>query len=74
MIGSNYLQSVVGRLAGKEKVFLRNLLNQHWDGVDDYIKVTKWLRCSVWTNSTGLVSGSGPLRAFLIDSESSGEV
>ncbi|MGO9739204.1 MAG: hypothetical protein ACLPVO_17500 [Desulfomonilaceae bacterium] len=44
MVGSDFLQSFVGRLAGKEKVFLSNLLNQEWDWVDSYIKVTGWLR------------------------------
>ncbi|MHB8204307.1 MAG: hypothetical protein ACYDHG_11480 [Desulfomonilaceae bacterium] len=43
MIGSDFLQSFVGRLAGKEKVFLSNLLNQSWDWVDSYIRVTGWL-------------------------------
>jgi hypothetical protein len=43
MIGSDFLESYVGRLAGKEKVFLTNLLNQPWDWVDSYIWVTGWL-------------------------------
>ena len=43
MIGSDFLQSFVGRLVGKEKVFLSNLLNQSWDWVDSYIQVTGWL-------------------------------
>ncbi|MGO8878317.1 MAG: hypothetical protein ACLPVO_11930 [Desulfomonilaceae bacterium] len=43
MVGSDFLQSFVGRLAGKEKVFLTNLSNQEWDWVDDYIQVTDWL-------------------------------
>ena len=34
MIGSDFLQSFVGRLTGKDKVFLTNLLNQRWDWVD----------------------------------------
>jgi hypothetical protein len=43
MVGSDFLESFVGRLAGKEKVFLSNLLNQSWDWVDSYILVTAWL-------------------------------
>ena len=43
MVGSDFLESYVGRLAGKEKVFLTNLLNQPWDWVDSYIWVTGWL-------------------------------
>ncbi len=43
MIGSDFLQSFVGRLVGKEKVFLSNLSNQERDWVDDYIQVTDWL-------------------------------
>ena len=43
MVGSDFLESFVGRLAGKEKVFLSNLLSQSWDWVDSYIRVTGWL-------------------------------
>ena len=43
MVGSDFLESFVGRLAGKEKVFLTNLLNQPWDWVDSNIRVTGWL-------------------------------
>jgi hypothetical protein len=43
MVGSDFLESFVGRLAGKEKVFLSNLLSQSWDWVDSYILVTVWL-------------------------------
>ena len=43
MVGSDFLESFVGRLAGKEKVFLTNFLNQPWDWVDSYIWVTGWL-------------------------------
>ncbi len=43
MIGSDFLQSFLGRLTGKDKVFLTNLLNQQWDWVDSYIQVTGWL-------------------------------
>ncbi len=43
MMGSDFLESFVGKMAGKEKVFLKNLLNQDWDWVDDYIKVTGWI-------------------------------
>ena len=43
MVGSDFLESFVGRLAGKEKVLLTNLLNQSWDWVDNYIRVTGWL-------------------------------
>ena len=43
MVGSDFLESFVGRLAGKEKVFLSNLLSQPWDWLDSYILVTGWL-------------------------------
>ena len=43
MVGSDFLESFVGRMAGKEKVFLSNLLSQPWDWVDSYILVTGWL-------------------------------
>jgi hypothetical protein len=43
MIGSDFLQSFVGRLTGKDRVFLTNLLHQQWDWVDSYIQVTGWL-------------------------------
>jgi hypothetical protein len=39
MVGSDFLESFVGRMAGKEKVFLSNLLNQPWDWMDSYIRV-----------------------------------
>jgi hypothetical protein len=43
IIGSDFLQSFVGRLTVKDKVFLTNLLNQRWNWVDSYIHVTGWL-------------------------------
>jgi hypothetical protein len=43
MVGSDFLQSFVGKLDSKEKVFLNNLLNQDWSWIDDYIKITKWM-------------------------------
>jgi hypothetical protein len=43
MVGSDFLQSFVGRITGNEKVFLSNLLNQKWDWIDDYVQVTDWL-------------------------------
>ena len=43
MQGSDFLPSFVGRLTGKERVFLSNLLNQKWDWIDGCIKVTKWM-------------------------------
>ena len=43
MVGSDFLESFVGRLAGKEKVFLSNLLSRPWDWLDSYIRVTGWL-------------------------------
>ncbi len=43
MVGSDFLQSFVGKLAGEDKGFLANLLNRQWDWVDDYIQVTGWL-------------------------------
>ena len=35
MVGSDFLQSFVGRLTGKERVFLSNLLNQKWDWISN---------------------------------------
>lgn len=43
MVGSNFLNSFLEKMTGKEKIFLNNLLNQNWDWVDDYIKITKWM-------------------------------
>ena len=43
MAGSDFLNSFVGKMTSKDKVFLNNLLNQDWDWVDDYIEVTKWI-------------------------------
>jgi len=43
MVGSDFLESFVGRMAGKEKVFLSNLLSQPWEWLDSYIRVTGWL-------------------------------
>ena len=43
MVGSDFLNSFVGKMTSKDKVFLNNLLNQDWDWVDDYIKITKWM-------------------------------
>ncbi|MDR3613067.1 MAG: hypothetical protein P4L53_05855, partial [Candidatus Obscuribacterales bacterium] len=43
MVGSQFLNSFVGKMTNKDKVFLNNLLNQDWDWVDDYIKITKWM-------------------------------
>ena len=43
MGGSDFLESFVGKLAGKEKIFFRSLLNQDWNWVDDFIKVTGWI-------------------------------
>jgi hypothetical protein len=45
MVGSDFLQSFVGHLAGREQVFLTNLLNQRWDWLDGYgyIQVTHWV-------------------------------
>jgi len=43
MVGSDSLESFVGKMTGKEKVFLRNLLNQDWGWIDDYIKVSGWI-------------------------------
>ena len=44
MVGSDFLQSFVGKLINKEKIFLSNLRNQNWNWVNDYIKVTGRLR------------------------------
>jgi hypothetical protein len=44
MVGSDFLQSFVGKLTAQDKIFLANLLNQSWDWVDSYIQVTGWLR------------------------------
>ncbi|MGO8879775.1 MAG: hypothetical protein ACLQMS_09710 [Desulfomonilaceae bacterium] len=43
MLGSDFLQSFVGRLTGQDKVSLTNLLNQDWHWVDDFILVSGWL-------------------------------
>ncbi len=43
MVGSDFLNSFVGKMTGKEKVFLNNLLNQDWGRVDDYITISKWM-------------------------------
>ena len=43
MAGSDFLNSFVGKMTSKDKVFLNNLLNQDWDWVDDYISVTRWM-------------------------------
>lgn len=43
MVGSDFLNSFVGKMTSKDKVFLNNLLNQDWDWVDDYIKITNWM-------------------------------
>ena len=43
MVRSDFLNSFVGKMISKDKVFLNNLLNQDWDWVDDYIKVTRWI-------------------------------
>ncbi len=56
MVGSDFLESFVGRLFGKEKVFLTNLLNRQWNWVDDYIRITGWLhsfRERILTSSSG---------------------
>ncbi len=46
MSGSDFLQSFVKRMTGSERLFLSNLLNQDWDGVNRYIEVSEWLhRC-----------------------------
>jgi hypothetical protein len=43
MVGSDFLNSFVGKMTNKDKVFLNNLLNQNWDWVDNYIKITGWM-------------------------------
>jgi hypothetical protein len=43
MVGSDFLQSFVGKMAGKEKAFLRTLLNRDWGWVDHWIEVTGWI-------------------------------
>ena len=43
MVASEFLNSFVGKMTSKDKVFLNNLLNQDWDWVDDFIKVTGWI-------------------------------
>ncbi len=48
ILGSDFLQSFVGKLINKEKIFLSNLLNQNWNWVNDYIKVTGRLRSFRW--------------------------
>lgn len=48
MVDSDFLQFFVGKLINKEKIFLSNLLNQNWNWVNDYIKVTGRLRSFRW--------------------------
>jgi len=43
MAGSDFLNSFVGKMTGKEKVFLTTLLNQNWDWIDDYIQAAGWI-------------------------------
>jgi hypothetical protein len=43
MVGSDFLNSFVGKLSSKDKVFLRDLLNQEWIWVDDYLEVSEWI-------------------------------
>lgn len=43
MVGSDFLQSFVGKLTERDKSFLYNLLNLNWAWVDDYIKISKWM-------------------------------
>jgi hypothetical protein len=43
MVGSDFLQSFVGRMTGRDKSILNNLLNQDWDWVNDYIKTEPWI-------------------------------
>jgi hypothetical protein len=43
MVGSDFLQSFIGRMTGKDKLFLKNLLNQDWAWVDGYIQVKGWM-------------------------------
>jgi hypothetical protein len=43
MVGSDFLQSFVGKLTERDKSVLYNLLKQKWDWVDGYIQVTRWI-------------------------------
>ena len=43
MVGSDFLNFFVGKMTSKEKIFLKNLLNQDWDRVNDFIKVNGWI-------------------------------
>jgi hypothetical protein len=43
MVGSDFLQSFVGRLTNKDKLFLKNLLSQDWGWTKDFIEVEGFL-------------------------------
>ncbi|MGC8604573.1 MAG: hypothetical protein ACP5VS_12935, partial [Desulfomonilaceae bacterium] len=43
MVGSDFLRSFTGKKTNKDKSLLKNLLNQDWGWVDDYIKITNWM-------------------------------
>jgi hypothetical protein len=43
MVGSDFLQSFIGRMTGKDKLFLNDLLSQDWNGMNDYIQITGWI-------------------------------
>ena len=43
MVGSDFLTSFIGKMTSKDRIFLNNLLNQDWDWVNDFIKVTGWI-------------------------------
>ena len=43
MIGSDFLESFVGKMTRKDRIFLNNLFNQDWDWVDKFIIISKWI-------------------------------
>ena len=43
MVGCDFLTSFFGKMTNKDRIFLNNLLNQNWDWVDNYIKITGWM-------------------------------
>lgn len=43
MVGSDYLQSFVGKMVNGDRTFLKGLLNQDWGWVENYVQVGEWV-------------------------------
>ena len=43
MVGSDYLHSFVGKMVKGDRTFLKNLLNQNWGRVANYVQVQSWI-------------------------------